>query len=76
MLSFTDCASSYGTVYYLKSRTEVYDKLKEYIVWVKTLSNISDVTIAYSIRIIQADKVAEYKSKERHKICADNGIQT
>jgi len=68
VLSFTDCASRYCTVYYLKSRTEVYEKLKEYIVWVKTLSNISDVTIAYSIEIIQADKAAEYESKEWHKM--------
>ena len=67
VLSFTDCASRYCTVYYRKSRTEVYEKLKEYIVWVKTLSGISDVTIAYSIKIIQADKAAEYESKEWHE---------
>jgi hypothetical protein len=76
VLSFTDCASRYCTVHYLKSRTEVYEKLKGYIVWVKTLSNISDATIAYSIKIIQAYKAAEYERKERHKICADNGIHT
>ena len=42
----------------------------------KTLSNVSDVTIAYSVKIIQADKAAAYESKEWHSICAENGIQS
>ena len=29
VLSFTDCAARYCTVYYLKSRTKVYEKLME-----------------------------------------------
>ena len=61
--SFIDCASRDCTIYYLKKRSDIHNKLKEYIVWVKTLSNVSDVTIAYSVKIIHADKAAEYESK-------------
>ena len=76
VLSFIDCASRHCTLYYLKKRSDIYNKLKDYIVWVKTLSNVSDVTIAYSVKIIQAVKAAEYENKEWHSICAENGIQT
>jgi hypothetical protein len=74
--NFIDSASRHCTLYYLKKRCDIYNKLKEYIVWVKTLSNVSSITIAYSFKIIQADKAAEYESKEWHSICAENGIQT
>jgi len=76
VLSFIDCASRHCTLYYLNIGSDVCNKLRQYIVWVKTLSNVSDVTIAYSVKIIQADKAAEYESKEWHSICAENGIQT
>jgi hypothetical protein len=75
VLSFIDCASRHCTVY-LKKRSDIYNKLKVYSVWVKTLSNVLDVTIAKSVKLIQADKAAEYESKEWHLICAENGIQT
>ena len=60
----------------IKKRSDIYNKLKEHEVWVNTPSNVSDVTIAYSVEMIQADKAAEYESKEWHSICAENGIQT
>jgi hypothetical protein len=76
VLNFIACASRHCALYYLKKRSDIYNKLKEHIVWVKTLSNVSDVTIANSVKIIQAYKAAEYGSKEWHSICAENGIHT
>ena len=76
VLPFIDCASRHCTFYHLKKRSDVYNKLKEYVVWVNTQSNVSDVKVAYSVTIIQADKAAEYESREWHSICAENGIQT
>jgi len=35
VLSFIDCASRHSTLYYLKKRSDIYNKLKSYIVWVK-----------------------------------------
>ena len=48
VLSFIDCASRHCILYYLRKRSDICNKLKEYIVWIKILSNVSDVTIAYS----------------------------
>jgi hypothetical protein len=76
VLSFVDCASRHCTIYFLKTRDEIYKKLEEYIVWVKTQRNVKNVTIAYSIKIIQADKAAEYDSVKWRNICKTNSIQT
>jgi len=73
--SVIDCASRHCTLYHIKKRRDIYNKLKEYIVWVKTLSNVSDVTIAYSVKVLHADTAAEYESNQWHSIC-ENGIQT
>jgi len=34
VLSFIDCASKHCTLYYLKNRSDIYNMLKEHILWV------------------------------------------
>ena len=77
VVHFVDCASRHTKIHFLKTRDEVYESLKSYILWVKRQSHLTKLTQQNTkMSIIQSDKGGEYTSKEWDRICGENGIET
>ena len=78
MLTFTDDFSRYTTTYFIKSKSEVLSKFKEYVnsVEKQTGSQIMKLNILAEedVKVLRSDNGGEYTSNNFTKFCAEMGI--
>ena len=66
MVTFTDDFSRYVTVYFLKSKSEVPSKFKEFVSFGESRSG--------KVKVLRSDNGGEYTSQEFSKYCIEKGI--
>ncbi|KAK3749555.1 hypothetical protein QZH41_007287 [Actinostola sp. cb2023] len=67
MLTFIDDYSRYTTTYFIKSKSEVLSKFKEYTSYVEK-------QFGHQIKILRSDNGGEYISNDSLKFCKEKGI--
>ena len=67
-VTFIGDRSRFTSVYFLKSKSEVFEKFKEFVAWTEDLTG-------KQVKILRSDNVGEYKSKEFDKFCKEQGIK-
>ena len=67
ILTFTDDYSRYVTVYFLKNKSEVYEKFQEYV-------NMMENFTGLKVKTLRTDNGGEYVSNDFSKYCASKGI--
>ena len=77
ILSFIDDFSRYAMVYFLKSKSEVIEKFKQYVQLVEnsvSKKGIQNLFIWNSVKAMRSDNGGEYSSTEFKEFCAAKGI--
>jgi len=78
MLTFTDDYSRYTTAYFIKSKSEVLSKFKEYVNSVEkhTGQQIMKLNILAEddVKVLRSDNGGEYTSNNFAKFCGKKGI--
>ena len=78
MLTFTDDYSQYTTAYFIKSKSEVLSKFKEYVNSVEkhTGQQIMKLNILAEddVKVLRSDNGGEYTSNNFAKFCGEKGI--
>ena len=77
MLTFTDDYSRYTTVYFLKNKSEVFAKFKQYVSQIenRTGHKIKNLNILNkNVKSLRTDNGGEYTSNEFKKYCTEKGI--
>ena len=78
MLTFTDDYSRYTTAYFIKSKSEVLSKFKEYVNSVEkhTDQQIMKLNILAEddVKVLRSDNGGEYTSNNFAKFCGEKGI--
>lgn len=67
ILTFTDDYTRYVTVYFLKRKSEVYEKFQEYVNMVENFTGLK-------VKMLRTDNGGEYVSNDFSKHCASKGI--
>ena len=67
ILTFTDDYTRYVTVYFLKNKSEVYEKFQEYVNMVENFTGLK-------AKMLRTDNGGEYVSNDFSKYCASKGI--
>ena len=75
-VSFTDDYSRYTTVYFMKKKSEVLEKFKEFaqLVENKTNMRIRKLNIWNSVKSVRSDNGGEYTSSAFDAFCTEKGI--
>ena len=67
ILTFTDDYTRYVTVYFLKNKSEVYEKFQEYISMVENITGLK-------VKTLRTDNGGEYVSNDFCEYCVNKGI--
>ncbi|CAB3988289.1 Retrovirus-related Pol poly from transposon TNT 1-94 [Paramuricea clavata] len=67
ILTFTDDYTRYVTVYFLKNKSEVYEKFQEYVSMVENFTGLK-------VKTLRTDNGGEYVSNDFSKYCVNKGI--
>ena len=67
-VTFIDDRSIFTAIYFLKKKSEVFQKFKNYIAWAENLTG-------KSVKILRSDNGGEYVSNEFQQFCNERGIQ-
>ena len=67
ILTFTDYYTRYVTVYFLKNKSEVYEKFQEYVNMVKNFTGLK-------VKMLRTDTGGEYISNDFSKYCTSKGL--
>ena len=75
-VTFTDDFSRYTTVYFMRKKSEVLTKFKEYVNQVenKTGSKIKKLNIWNTVKSLRSDNGGEYSSAAFQSFCVEKGI--
>ena len=67
-VTFIDDRSRYTAIYFLKKKSEVFQKFKHYIAWAEKFTG-------KQVKILRSDNGGEYMSDEFQRFCSERGIQ-
>ena len=79
VVQFTDDATRFTKVYFLKSRTGVYSALEKFLKWFPTQVNFTSPMVVYNVqkicvRTVQSDGAGEYTGEEFSNILSKHTV--